>query len=103
MLSDPRIGMLGQAKLRARKKGFPFSLQVSDIDIPDACPVLGIALRRGSGRLQDNSPTPDRIDNDKGYVKGNVIVISYKANRMKSNATPDEVRLLAAWLDKVAA
>jgi hypothetical protein len=70
-------------------------LTISDVVIPSRCPVLGIAMRPGAGRLCDTSPTLDRIDNTKGYVPGNVMVISYKANRIKSNATPEELRLVA--------
>lgn len=81
-------------KTRARKKGLAFDLTEEDINIPSHCPVLGIPLfhKRGKGTgPHDNSPSLDRIIPEKGYVKGNVIVVSSKANRIKSNATADEI------------
>jgi hypothetical protein len=53
----------------------------------------------GAGRVHDGSPTLDRIDNAKGYVKGNVCVISKKANTMKNNATPEEVWKLSEYVN----
>jgi hypothetical protein len=53
----------------------------------------------GAGQVHDGSPTLDRIDNAKGYVKGNVCVISKKANTMKNNATPEEVRKLSEYVN----
>lgn len=83
------------ASLRAKSKGIPFTIEVSDIIIPEYCPVLGIKLKARDGKLCDSSPSLDRIIPALGYVKGNVIVISNKANRIKSNATPEEIRRVA--------
>lgn len=69
----------------------PFNLEPKDIVIPTECPVLGIPLKRGEGAITDHSPTLDRITPEKGYVRGNVLVISNKANRMKSTATSQEL------------
>jgi phenylalanyl-tRNA synthetase beta chain len=38
------------------------------------------------------------VNPDRGYVVGNVAVISSKANIIKSNATADEIRKVADWL-----
>lgn len=68
--------------------------------LPSYCPILGIELHVNEGKIggRSNSPTLDRIDNDKGYVKGNTWVISQLANQMKSNATTSELRKFARWL-----
>ncbi len=52
----------------------------------------------GEGKPHEGSPTIDRLDPSKGYVQGNVVVISNKANRIKSNATSDEVMAVAMWM-----
>jgi len=63
------------------------------IEYPKVCPVLGIELdwnvKINGG--QDNSPSLDRIDSTKGYIKGNVMLMSTLANKMKQNATPEHL------------
>lgn len=86
--------MFQMAKYRAREKGLPFNLDLADIVIPALCPLLEIPLFQSGGVLQDNSPQLDRRDNAKGYVKGNVRVISCKANRSKSDLTLEEMKLM---------
>lgn len=82
------------ARQRARRDGLRFEIERSDVAIPECCPILGIKLNLGGekGRMQPDSPSLDKIDPSKGYVPGNVWVISWRANRMKSDATPDELR-----------
>lgn len=65
------------------------------------CPVLGIPIFSGRGKQIDNSPNLDRIVPEKGYVPGNVRVISAKANRIKSNATAEELKLVWEDLQKL--
>jgi len=83
------------ARARARRKKLPFNLTYTDISIPEVCPVLGIPLIRGVGALSDNSVSIDKIIPSLGYIPGNVIIISYKANRIKSSATPEELFKIA--------
>lgn len=79
--------LLSSAKHRAQRDGLPFNLTLDDVVIPDRCPALGIPLKRGQGKCTPNSPTLDRIVNEWGYVRGNVVVVSFKANTTKSNLT----------------
>jgi hypothetical protein len=79
------------AKSRAKKQRVPFSLDLSDIVIPEACPILGIPLAPNVKSISLNSPTLDKIIPTAGYVKGNVWVISHKANKMKSNMTTSDM------------
>lgn len=88
---EPRTDMLIAAKGRSKKNNLQFSLTKEDIIIPLICPVLGIPLFVGSGKRSDNSPTIDRIDNNKGYTKDNIIVISYRANELKRDASLEEL------------
>jgi hypothetical protein len=91
--------MLWDAKRRAKKAGLPFDIQFDDIVIPDVCPLLGIKIERGAvGQPVNGSPSLDRIECSKGYVAGNVWVISHRANTLKSNATIEELLMLSANL-----
>jgi hypothetical protein len=94
--------LLGQARYRAKKKGIEFNLELSDVVIPKLCPVLKIPLLAGSpsGGPRGCSPSLDRIDNTKGYIKGNVQVMSHKANTMKHCADNNELILFANWIKK---
>lgn len=84
------------ARRRAKEKGLECNLTADWVRLstPLLCPVLGIRLVRGVGKVQDASPTLDRIDNSKGYIIGNVQIISFKANRAKNNLTFEEVERL---------
>ncbi len=79
--------LLSQAKVRSTRFGLSFNIDILDIVIPDTCPILGIKLKRGTKGKSAESPSLDRIDNSRGYEKGNVRVISNLANTMKNNAT----------------
>jgi hypothetical protein len=97
--AHPRRVMLKLARQRARAAGVPFALRETDFDIPRVCPVLGIELehRRGKRGPADCSPTLDRIVPSLGYVPGNVIVISWRANRLKSDAVMSELTRIAEF------
>jgi hypothetical protein len=92
--------MLRAAAHRAKTKGLEFSLELQDIVIPELCPVLGLPLFRGngSGGMCQNSPTLDRINPALGYVKSNVEVVSWRANRIKSDATLEELESIVRHL-----
>ena len=102
-MNKPDRFLLSRAKSRAKKKGLEFNIDITDIDVPIICPILGIPIikeyKKGTkGGPSPNSPSLDRIDNSKGYVKGNVRVISHKANTMKHNATSLELIRFAEWV-----
>lgn len=86
--------LLKSSKYNAKKFGREHTICLDDIIVPEVCPILGITLERGNGRMHGASPTLDRVDNSKGYVPGNVRVISLKANSHKSNMTVDEIKRL---------
>jgi hypothetical protein len=98
---DPRVTMYSGAKQRAKKRGLEFSLSIEDIVIPVHCPVLGIKIEQGDRQLHLNAPTLDRIDPSKGYTKENVLVVSWRANRLKSDATLDEMEKLYQFYKEV--
>jgi hypothetical protein len=85
------------AKQRASEKGLPFAISARDIHIPMVCPVLGIPLKIGTRKDHDNAPTLDRIIPELGYVAGNVVVISYRANRFRNDASASELEKVLAY------
>lgn len=87
------------AKARAKKKGIPFDITIEDFILPEKCPLLEIPLTVGYGSSQENSYSLDKIIPDLGYVKGNVWVISNKANMIKNNASLEELKLLVKNLE----
>lgn len=99
---------LRSVKARAKKSGLEFSLTAADVVIPEYCPILGIKLARNTGWnrghglvVRDRSPSVDRIDNTKGYTPDNIIIVSYRANRIKSDATAQELRRLADFYENI--
>ncbi len=97
---NPAKRLFQGARTRARDKNLAFELRLEDIIIPEACPVLGIPLIFGlAGRgKSDNSPSLDRLRPELGYVKGNVRVISMRANWVKSNGTIREFERIIEYM-----
>lgn len=95
------IKLLDLAKQRAKSKGVEFSITADDLYDPVFCPLQPHLVldynKRGKGTAP-NSPSIDRIDPSKGYVPGNVWIISAQANRMKSDATLHQLETLVANL-----
>ena len=98
---DPRKVMLIHARARAKQKGLDFNIDSSDIIIPKICPLLNIPISIGEKKLHPGSPTIDRIIGNKGYIKGNVMVISARANTAKGDLTVQELELLVNNLKRV--
>lgn len=98
---NPVYRMWSGAKKRAREGDLPFDIDLGDIHIPDTCPLLGIPIHRGENHWTNNSPTLDRIVPAKGYTKGNVMVISFRANRIKCDASVEELETISKNLREV--
>lgn len=89
--------IIRNSKYMAKRRGIYFNLKYTDFELPKYCPILGIELEYGSGN-NCNLPqhaTLDRIDNSKGYIPGNVMVISRLANAMKNQASFDQIELFS--------
>lgn len=95
--NDPQHYLWYVARTRARQKGIEFTITKDDVIIPEVCPILEVPLLKGDGYLP-NSMSLDRVDNSKGYVPGNVRVISRKANLMKSSLTLDVLEKLVKYI-----
>ena len=81
-------------KSRCKRIGREFSIDLEDIIIPEKCPVFGFQLKREDKKTWMCAPSVDRIDSSKGYVKGNVTVVSRRANILKRDATVEELEQL---------
>lgn len=83
-----------------KRAGVEFDINFGDIDFPEYCPILGIKLDYfAEGIASDNSPSFDRTDSNKGYVSGNVRIVSNKANRIKSDGDIETLKKILAYLE----
>jgi len=89
------------AKTRANKNNVPFDIDEDYIKKiwpkHNICPIFKIKFERGN---LDQSPSLDRIIPKLGYVKGNVQIMSHKANRIKNNATFEELVIIGKYYER---
>jgi hypothetical protein len=85
--------LLNCSKQNARKKKQEHSISLEDIKIPDICPVFGTKFDTGM-----HVASIDRVDNSKGYIPGNIQIISKRANMMKYDASIPELIQFAQWV-----
>jgi len=93
--TDIRKRLLWRAKERSNRINVFCNLELEDIIIPEKCPLLEEKFVYGSTHNKWMTYSIDRIDNSKGYVKGNIQVITYLANTMKSKATKEQLVVFA--------
>lgn len=103
---NPTLSIFQNKRAGAKARNIEFSLGFSDVHFPEYCPALGFKLNYercvvGRTSASFDSPSFDRIDPTKGYVKGNVIVVSNLANQIKTNATVDQLKKVAAFYDQL--
>ena len=89
-----------QCFLRKRQNNSRWEWEISpqDINWPTHCPILGLELDYFAEKRQENSPSFDRIDSTKGYIKGNIQILSWRANRIKNDGTAEEHLLIATYM-----
>jgi hypothetical protein len=92
--------MLERARQRSKERGLEINITLEDIVIPEICPVLDIPMSPNEKVPGPRSPSLDRIDNARGYVKGNVAVISMKANLIKRNSSAAELRAVLDYIER---
>lgn len=96
--------LLKSARKRARNRNIPFNLTIKDIAVPDCCPVFGIKLQPFDHHADsfldavNCVPTIDRLIPKLGYVKGNIDIISYRANSLKSDGTLTEFEAITNYI-----
>ena len=98
-------GRISLAKSRSRINNLEFSLTAEYLEsiYPEdsMCPLLNIQLNWDSDSKHPSTPSLDRIDNSKGYIKGNVQWVSWRANNRMRDATPEELLILAQNYKKI--
>lgn len=100
-INHPEKVLFGGAKQRAKVSGVEFSIEIKDIIIPKFCPVLGIELKHCFGPSAGrSSPSLDRLDSTKGYIKENINVVSWRANILKNDSNLDELKKIVNWLEQ---
>lgn len=103
LVSNPINFLLKNVKYNAKVRGIHFALSPGDFPggIPEKCPVLGIKINFPAKGKDGSGPSFDRIDNSKGYVPGNVRIISLRANTLKLDCVnPQELRLVARYIEE---
>lgn len=88
------------ARNRANINNVEFDITVDDLDWPEKCPVFDTPLDYFSGDRW-NAVSLDRTDSSKGYTKGNVKIISMKANSLKNASTLDDLRKLVIYMENL--
>ena len=102
--NNPIVGLMERARNRAKVKGILFTIEYTDVVIPDVCPILGIPLfRNEGGKPSANSPSLDRVIPELGYVPGNICVISHRANTIKNDATAEELLAVIEYIRSFSA
>jgi hypothetical protein len=115
-LKNPFKYVLNNAKQRYKKRpnSVPQEFNIDEdylkqIDTTDICPILGIPMQwyvdagknvsNGTRILNPNSKSLDRIDSSRGYIKGNILIISWRANQIKQDSTREELIKLGKWAE----
>lgn len=100
-LSRAMANMFSRKKQNAKKGKWEWLITPTDLTYPLVCPMLGLELDWFAEYRVENSPSIDRIDSTKGYIPGNVIICSWRANRIKNDGTASELRKIADFLDRI--
>lgn len=100
--AHPHKQIFAAKKNHAKRTGIEFTIKFEDMVWPEVCPVLGIRLdykrfNADKPGLRYHSPSFDRVNPNLGYVDGNVIIVSARANTIKNNATVDELERVASF------
>ena len=96
---------LRNAKHRARRNNLPYNLTLEFVEAllmtTKTCPICGVTLvaSRSSHNVL-TTPSVDKLIPSRGYVEDNVNIICWRCNSLKNNATPEELRRIADWVEE---
>lgn len=98
--------LLNASRARAKKKNLYHDLQFEEVleifPMDMICPVFGCEMEWGVGSNSPLSPSIDRIDSSQGYTIDNVQIMCWRANRIKADASLNELKLLVDYLGGVS-
>jgi hypothetical protein len=102
-LKNPLGYLLRGTRSRAKKRGIEFAITAADVQMVDNCPCCSRKLQMRTGPAVHgplpSSPSLERVDGTRGYVPGNVVILCWRCNEIKRNATLDELRTIVSWLE----
>lgn len=100
-LDNPSKTTWERARARAKKSGIEFSITPEDVEAiwTNTCPIYQVPLRTNEGKPGPDSHSIDRIDNSKGYVPGNIAIVSMRFNTEKRNLSPELLRRMLAYME----
>ncbi len=101
-LENPAKTAWERARARAKKSGIEFTITPDDVQSvwTNTCPIYQVPLRTNQGQPGPDSHSIDRIDNNKGYIPGNIAIVSMRFNSEKRNLTPELLRRMLAYMEQ---
>lgn len=99
-LRDPMRHAWKELRNKCKSKSLAFNLTPEYLTSiwSGRCPVLGYTLSFETHRGCDEAPELDQFHPKLGYTEGNVAWISRRANRIKNDATLEEIENLYIWM-----
>lgn len=100
-LNNPAKTAWERARARAKKNGTEFTITPEDVAAvwTNTCPIYQMPLVTNQGKPDGNSHSIDRINNDKGYIPGNIAIVSMRFNSEKRNLSPELLRRMLAYME----
>lgn len=99
-LSRAMAAYFTRKKQNSKKSKWGWEVTYHDIEWNVICPIFGTELDWFAEKHHANSPSLDRVDPTKGYIPGNVRIISFRANCIKNNGTAEEHLLIADYMNE---
>lgn len=101
-VNTPEKVLWQNAKDRSGRNGVDFSIQISDISVPKACPCCGKPFIFGAPTRYPvpQAPSLDRLDSSLGYEVQNIVVICLRCNQLKGDGTQEDHRQIADWMER---
>lgn len=89
-------------KMRAYRKGIEVGISEDDLDsafhdCKGICPVTGREMT--VAKVADTDWSVDRLDNDKGYLPDNIVIMSKRANEAKDSLSLQELIMYCMGLE----